>query len=299
MGYRLTDRRDAPRVGSDHRAAAARPRRRLRRAPRAAVRCDRAVGPFVFFDHFGPVEFAPGRGMDVRPHPHIGLATVTYLFDGEIRASRQPRHRQVDPARRRQLDDGRPRHRAFRAHAARRARARADAARHPESGSRCRSTREDVEPASPTTPRRRCPRTSARRAHPRHRRHGVRRGRRCASSRRCSTSTRASTPARASMLRPSTTSARSSDRRRASRSTADRAARSAWSCSRPGTTSSSPRDAGARDDLRRRAARRRALHLVELRRSSRASASSARRRTGPRSASPRCPARRSSSRCRQ
>ena len=44
----------------------------------------RAVGPFVFFDHFGPVEFAPGKGMDVRPHPHIGLATVTYLFDGEI-----------------------------------------------------------------------------------------------------------------------------------------------------------------------------------------------------------------------
>jgi redox-sensitive bicupin YhaK (pirin superfamily) len=42
------------------------------------------VGPFVFFDHFGPVDFAPGEGMDVRPHPHIGLATVTYLFDGEI-----------------------------------------------------------------------------------------------------------------------------------------------------------------------------------------------------------------------
>jgi redox-sensitive bicupin YhaK (pirin superfamily) len=42
------------------------------------------IGPFVFFDHFGPVDFAPGEGMDVRPHPHIGLATVTYLFDGEI-----------------------------------------------------------------------------------------------------------------------------------------------------------------------------------------------------------------------
>ena len=40
------------------------------------------VGPFIFFDHFGPVRFAPGRGIDVRPHPHIGLATVTYLFDG-------------------------------------------------------------------------------------------------------------------------------------------------------------------------------------------------------------------------
>ena len=42
------------------------------------------VGPFIFFDHFGPVQFVSGRGMDVRPHPHIGLATVTYLFDGEI-----------------------------------------------------------------------------------------------------------------------------------------------------------------------------------------------------------------------
>jgi len=44
----------------------------------------RAVGPFVFFDHMGPADLAPGAGMDVRPHPHIGLATVTYLFDGEI-----------------------------------------------------------------------------------------------------------------------------------------------------------------------------------------------------------------------
>jgi hypothetical protein len=42
------------------------------------------VGPFIFFDHFGPVVFRPGLGIDVRPHPHIGLATVTFLFDGEI-----------------------------------------------------------------------------------------------------------------------------------------------------------------------------------------------------------------------
>ena len=42
----------------------------------------RAVGPFVFFDYFGPVDFPPGKGIDVRPHPHIGLATVTYLFEG-------------------------------------------------------------------------------------------------------------------------------------------------------------------------------------------------------------------------
>jgi redox-sensitive bicupin YhaK (pirin superfamily) len=44
----------------------------------------RMVGPFVFFDHFGPAVFRAGNGLDVRPHPHIGLATVTYLFDGEI-----------------------------------------------------------------------------------------------------------------------------------------------------------------------------------------------------------------------
>ena len=44
----------------------------------------RMVGPFIFFDHFGPAEFHGGNGLDVRPHPHIGLATVTYLFDGEI-----------------------------------------------------------------------------------------------------------------------------------------------------------------------------------------------------------------------
>jgi redox-sensitive bicupin YhaK (pirin superfamily) len=44
----------------------------------------RMVGPFIFFDHFGPAEFHAGSGLDVRPHPHIGLATVTYLFDGEI-----------------------------------------------------------------------------------------------------------------------------------------------------------------------------------------------------------------------
>ena len=45
----------------------------------------RHVGPFVFFDHMGPAVFAAGKGMDVRPHPHIGLATVTWLFDGAIR----------------------------------------------------------------------------------------------------------------------------------------------------------------------------------------------------------------------
>ncbi len=44
----------------------------------------RMVGPFIFVDHMGPATFAPGLGVNVRPHPHIGLATVTYLFEGEF-----------------------------------------------------------------------------------------------------------------------------------------------------------------------------------------------------------------------
>jgi redox-sensitive bicupin YhaK (pirin superfamily) len=44
----------------------------------------RRVGPFVFWDHMGPATFEPGHGVEVRPHPHINLATVTYLFEGEI-----------------------------------------------------------------------------------------------------------------------------------------------------------------------------------------------------------------------
>jgi redox-sensitive bicupin YhaK (pirin superfamily) len=42
------------------------------------------VGPFIFFDQMGPVQFVAGQGMDVRPHPHFGLATVSYLFDGPL-----------------------------------------------------------------------------------------------------------------------------------------------------------------------------------------------------------------------
>lgn len=44
----------------------------------------RMVGPWIFFDHMGPADFPAGQGIDVRPHPHINLATVTYLFEGEI-----------------------------------------------------------------------------------------------------------------------------------------------------------------------------------------------------------------------
>ena len=48
------------------------------------VRQQRSIGPWIFFDEMGAAEFSPGNGVNVRPHPHINLATVTYLFDGEI-----------------------------------------------------------------------------------------------------------------------------------------------------------------------------------------------------------------------
>jgi redox-sensitive bicupin YhaK (pirin superfamily) len=54
----------------------------VRRALPAAEK--QMVGPFIFFDQMGPAEFLIGKGIDVRPHPHIGLATVTYLFEGEV-----------------------------------------------------------------------------------------------------------------------------------------------------------------------------------------------------------------------
>jgi redox-sensitive bicupin YhaK (pirin superfamily) len=54
----------------------------VRRLLPASLR--QAVGPFVFFDHFGPITVQPGENHDVRPHPHIGLATATYLFEGAL-----------------------------------------------------------------------------------------------------------------------------------------------------------------------------------------------------------------------
>jgi len=54
----------------------------VRRALPAPSR--RMIGPWIFFDHMGPAVFTPGEGVNVRPHPHINLATVTYLFEGEM-----------------------------------------------------------------------------------------------------------------------------------------------------------------------------------------------------------------------
>ncbi len=51
--------------------------------PLPSAQC-RSVGPFVFFDHILANTFAPGNGMNIRQHPHIGLSTLTYLFEGEV-----------------------------------------------------------------------------------------------------------------------------------------------------------------------------------------------------------------------
>jgi hypothetical protein len=90
------------------------------------------VGPFIFFDQMGPAEFLLGEGIDVRPHPHIGLSTVTYLFDGEIM------HRDslgtalpIRPGAVNLMTAG-TRHRPFRAYRAGRADEGAQALRHPD-----------------------------------------------------------------------------------------------------------------------------------------------------------------------
>ena len=69
----------------------------VRRALPAADK--QMVGPFIFFDQMGPAEFLIGNGIDVRPHPHIGLATVTYLFEGEVYPPRQPGQRRCRSGR--------------------------------------------------------------------------------------------------------------------------------------------------------------------------------------------------------
>lgn len=66
-------------TGNEHDIGGLKVRRVLPNAGR------RSVGPFVFFDHIGPHRFEPGVGIDVRPHPHIGLATVTFLWEGVLR----------------------------------------------------------------------------------------------------------------------------------------------------------------------------------------------------------------------
>ena len=73
-----------------------------------------SVGPFVFFNQAGPADLVPGQGMDVPPHPHIGLATVTDVsVRGRAHPSGQSRLESADPAGRHQLDDCRAGNRAL------------------------------------------------------------------------------------------------------------------------------------------------------------------------------------------
>jgi redox-sensitive bicupin YhaK (pirin superfamily) len=87
MSWRFAEEPDCPDCG-DHLETLIIPRSRdlggfsVRRVLPSRQR--RLVGPFIFFDQMGPAQFIDGNGIDVRPHPHIGLATVTYLFDGEF-----------------------------------------------------------------------------------------------------------------------------------------------------------------------------------------------------------------------
>ena len=74
------------------------------------------IGPFIFWDQMGPGEFLTGRGLDVRPHPHIGLATVTYLFDGSILHRDSLGTQQSITPGDVNLDDRRAGHHAQRAH---------------------------------------------------------------------------------------------------------------------------------------------------------------------------------------
>ena len=92
------------------------------------------VGPFIFFDQAGPAEFLRGQGVDVRPHPHIGLATVTYLYQRRVPAPRQPRLEPDHPSWRAELDGRRTRRHPFRAHERRDATGPAQPVRHPDLG---------------------------------------------------------------------------------------------------------------------------------------------------------------------
>ena len=90
------------------------------------------VGPFIFFDQMGPVQLVAGRGMDVRPHPHIGLATVTYLFDGRVmHRDSEGNALEITPGAMNLMTAGRGIV-AFRAHPGERARERRRHVRHPE-----------------------------------------------------------------------------------------------------------------------------------------------------------------------
>ena len=195
----------------------------------------RMVGPFVFFDHMGPVDFPKGipRTVDVRPHPHIGLSTVTYLFEGEIMhrdsvGSEQP----IRPGEVNWMTAGRGITHSERFERARReggrmhgiqawvALPRADEETEPafaHYGADALPTLEH-EGLRGSADRRRRPSACARR---------------CVRTRRCSTCTGSSSAAAGRRCRPNTPSARSTSRPARSRSTIACTGWAGCSCSRP------------------------------------------------------------------
>ena len=109
------------------------------------------VGPFIFFDQMGPAAFRGGGGLDVRSHPHIGLATVTYLLGRGDPASRQLGLGAAHPARRGELDDGRVPASSTRSARGRSGGLRAARCSGCKPGSRCRPGTKRPRPTSPTT----------------------------------------------------------------------------------------------------------------------------------------------------
>ena len=109
------------------------------------------VGPFIFFDQAGPAEFLTGQGIDVRPHPHIGLATVTYLFEGEFQhRDSLGTDQMIQPGAVNWMIAGRG-HRPFRAHERRDAGPHPHSPlRHPDLGGAARAGRRTPTPASST-----------------------------------------------------------------------------------------------------------------------------------------------------
>ena len=125
-----------------------------------AARCRTArrqmVGPFIFFDQLGPAQFFAGQGIDVRPHPHIGLATVTYLFDGLIfHRDSEGNAREITPGAMNLMTAGRGIAHSERTPAAQRGAARACSAS--SHGSRCLSPTRRPPRASSISTRRRFP----------------------------------------------------------------------------------------------------------------------------------------------
>ena len=117
----------------------------------------RMVGPFIFFDQMGPAEFVTGQGIDVRPHPHIGLATVTYLYRGELQhRDSLGSNQMIHPGAVNWMVAGKGITHSERTSAAD-ARARRTSSSASRPGSPCRRRTRTTRRVSPTTPATTCP----------------------------------------------------------------------------------------------------------------------------------------------